>query len=59
MPTDQPQEPKLITISGLLEGLRDELDALAAEEHRDRSGQVVKIIEHALREHAPDKLQAA
>lgn len=46
-----PKDTKLVTvtISGLPSSLRDELDKLAREEHRDRSSQIVKMIEDALK----------
>lgn len=50
-----------ITISGLPENLRGELEQWAAEEHRDRSSQCVKLIEDALIERrvAKSKRKAA
>lgn len=54
-----PKEPKLVTvtISGLPEPMREELDKLARAEHRDRSSQIVKMIEDALKERAAGKRQ--
>ena len=46
-----PKEPTYvtITISGVPVELRDELDELAQLEHRDRSGQIVKMLEQAMK----------
>lgn len=46
-----PKEPTYvtITISGVPVELRDELDELAQLEHRDRSGQIVKMLEQEMK----------
>lgn len=45
------KEPMItVSISGLPKSLRDELDKLAKAERRDRSSQIVKMLEDALRE---------
>jgi predicted transcriptional regulator len=46
-----PKEPTYvtITISGVPVELRDALDELAQLEHRDRSGQIVKMLEQEMK----------
>jgi predicted transcriptional regulator len=46
-----PKEPTYvtITISGVPVELRDFLDELAQLEHRDRSGQIVKMLEQEMK----------
>ena len=49
-----------VTISGLPKSLRDELDKLARQERRDRSSQIVKMLEDAMRDRSKQpQLQAA
>jgi metal-responsive CopG/Arc/MetJ family transcriptional regulator len=56
MPNEENEEVQ-ITISGVPKKLLRKLDALAGQEHRPRSKQVVKILTEAVQRRAPSEGQ--